>query len=74
MNENGNKVDPVEISGKIGVLHICYPFQVGDFVETAVNYIKQYQPELTIVHSTLVSGTMQEVFDRVGGLLAYSPV
>jgi UDP-N-acetyl-D-mannosaminuronate dehydrogenase len=70
----GKDIDPVEISGKIGVLHICYPFQVGDFVETTVNYIKQYQPQLTIVHSTLIPGTMQKVFKRVGGLLAYSPV
>jgi len=70
----GRDIDPVEISGKIGVLHVCYPYQVGDFVETTVNYIEQYQPELTIVHSTLVPGTMQKVFERVGGQLAYSPV
>lgn len=70
----GRDIDPVEIPGKIGVLHVCYPYQVGDFVETAVNYIKQYQPELTMVHSTLVPGTMQKVFERVGGLVAYSPV
>jgi len=70
----GRDIDPVEIPGKIGVLHVCYPYQVGDFVETTVNYIEQYQPELTIVHSTLVPGTMQKVFERVGGQLAYSPV
>ncbi|MBA4376809.1 MAG: hypothetical protein C0401_11655 [Anaerolinea sp.] len=70
----GRDIDTVEIPGKIGVLHVCYPNQVGDFVETTVNYIKQYQPELTIVHSTLVPGTMQRIFDRVGGLVAYSPI
>jgi UDP-N-acetyl-D-mannosaminuronate dehydrogenase len=70
----GRDIDPVEIPGKIRVLHVCYPYQVGDFVETTVNYIKEYQPELTIVHSTLVPGTMLKIFDRVGGLVAYSPI
>jgi UDP-N-acetyl-D-mannosaminuronate dehydrogenase len=70
----GRDIDPVEITGKIGVLHVCYPYQVGDFVETTVNYINQYQPELTIVHSTLVPGTVRMIFDQVGGLVAYSPV
>ena len=48
----GRDIDPVEIPGKIGVLHICYPYQVNDFVELTVNYIEQYQPAFTVVHST----------------------
>jgi UDP-N-acetyl-D-mannosaminuronate dehydrogenase len=70
----GRDIDPVEIPGKIDVLHVCYPYQVDDFVETTVNYIKQYQPEFTIVHSTLVPGTMHKIFERVNSMLAYSPV
>ena len=70
----GRDIEPVEIPGRVRVLHVCYPYQVGDFVETTAGYIKQYQPELTIVHSTLVPGTMRKIFDRVGGLVAHSPV
>jgi UDP-N-acetyl-D-mannosaminuronate dehydrogenase len=70
----GRDIDPVEITGRIGVLHICYTYQISDFVETTASYIREYEPELTIIHSTLVPGTMRKIFDRVGGLVAYSPI
>jgi len=70
----GRDVESVEIPKDVRGLHICYPYQGGDFVETTTSYIKQYQPELTIVHSTLIPGTMRKIFDRVGGVIVYSPV
>ena len=52
------KVDilPVEIGKPCSVLHICYPFQIPDFVKTTVDYINKYQPALTIINSTVAPG------------------
>ena len=72
------KVDlaPVEISGPCSVLHICYPFQVRDFVGTTAAYIRKYRPQLAIINSTLTPGTTRRVQMEVGPAckLAYSPV
>jgi UDP-N-acetyl-D-mannosaminuronate dehydrogenase len=70
----GRDIEPVEITEKVGVLHICYPFQIGDFVSITVNYIQEYKPELTIIHTTVVPGTVRKIHEGVGGLIAYSPI
>jgi hypothetical protein len=67
-------IEPADIAGKIGALHICYPFQVGDFVATTAGYIAQYHPELTIIHSTVIPGTTRQIYERTGDKVAYSPI
>ena len=67
-------IKSVEMAEKIGVLHICYPFQIGEFVSITVNYIQEYKPELTIIHTTVVPGTVRKIHEKVGGLIAYSPI
>jgi UDP-N-acetyl-D-mannosaminuronate dehydrogenase len=67
-------IEPVGITGNVGVLHICYPFQIGDFVGSTIKYIQEYKPELTIIHTTVVPGTVRKIHERVGGLIAYSPI
>lgn len=55
----------------VSALHICYPY--GDeFADVTVGYIEQYQPELCIIHSTVVPGTTEAL--RTGCLMAYSPI
>lgn len=73
-NVIGKDIDPIEDPGKIRVLHICYPFQTNDFIETTISYVAEYEPELTIVHSTVIPGTICRIFKHTGGMLAYSPV
>lgn len=70
----GRDIDPVEIPERVDVLHICYPYQVGDFAATTAKYVAQYEPRLTIIHSTVVPGTTRKIYEHVGGLLAYSPI
>ena len=53
----------------IKFLHICYPYS-EDFVEITKNYIKQYNPEFTIIHSTVPVGTTKEI----GYNVRHSPV
>ena len=70
----GVDVAPVEITRDCSVLHVCYPFQLQDFVGTTVSYIEKYKPTLTIIDSTLGVGTTRKVQERVSTPVVYSPV
>lgn len=67
-------LDPIPDPGEISVLHICYPFQIEDFVETTIQYIQIYAPEITMVHSTVVPGTTKQISKKVATPVIYSPV
>jgi UDP-N-acetyl-D-mannosaminuronate dehydrogenase len=62
------KIDPVE------VLHVCYPFQIKDFVGETVRYIKLFQPKVTIVNSTVAIGTTRRIAERAASAVVNSPV
>ena len=71
----GVDVEPVEITERVDVMHVCYPFQIGDFVGTTVEYIEKYSPSLVIINSTVAPGTTRKVAERAPGVkVAYSPV
>ena len=67
-------VAPLDLSDPVGVMHVCYPYQVGDFVENTSGYIQQYKPSLVTIHATVVPGTTRAVFERTGVPIAYSAV
>jgi UDP-N-acetyl-D-mannosaminuronate dehydrogenase len=69
-------IAPVEIDKPCSVLHICYPFQIGDFATTTAKYIRKYKPALTVINSTVTPGTTRRIQMTVGqeSHLAYSPV
>jgi len=69
-------IEPIEVNKRCLVLHVCYPFQIPDFVGTTVQYIQKYDPTLTIIHSTVAPGTTRKIRQRTGGgrTLVYSPV
>ena len=56
------------------VLHICYPFEIKDFVGETARYIDLFKPRLTIINSTVAVGTTRAVAQRTGTALAHSPV
>jgi len=70
----GIDVTPVDIEQSCSVLHVCYPFQIRDFVGTTIAYIERYRPELVIIHSTVQVGTTKRVQDRTQVPVSYSPV
>ncbi len=70
----GVDVEPVQIDRPCSVLHICFPYQMKDFVGTTASYIEKYKPELTIINSTLGVGTTRKVQERVKAPVVYSPV
>ena len=67
-------VETLDLDESVDVMHVCYPFQIEDFVGTTERYIAQYGPALTIIHSTVLPGTTRAVQLRSRKPIAYSPV
>lgn len=65
---------PAEPPGEIDVMHVCYPFKIKDFIGETARYIKQYQPRLTVINSTVSVGTTRAIAERTGAAVANSPV
>lgn len=70
----GIDIAPVPINRPCSVLHVCYPFQIREFVGTTVSYIEKYMPKLTIINSTVAVGTTRKIQERVAQPVLYSPV
>jgi UDP-N-acetyl-D-mannosaminuronate dehydrogenase len=70
----------VDISPPLGgidaveVLHLCYPFQIKDFVGECVRYIDLFKPKVTIINSTVAVGTTRLIAERSGTAVVNSPV
>jgi UDP-glucose 6-dehydrogenase len=59
----------------IGLMHICIPYQSRQqFEGAALEYIERFQPQLTIINSTVIPGTTRRLARLSGSRLAYSPV
>jgi UDP-N-acetyl-D-mannosaminuronate dehydrogenase len=74
---NANGVDlspPAEHIKQIDVLHICYPFEIKNFVGETARYIELFEPALTIINSTVAIGTTRTVGERTGANVVHSPV
>lgn len=70
-------VDIATLAGEVrdvAVLHICYPFQIGDFIGESARYIERFNPKLTIVNSTVAVGTTRRIAERTGAAVVNSPV
>ena len=65
---------PQEKPNKVDVLHLCFPFDIRDFVGECARYIEMFKPALTIINSTVAVGTTRAVAERTGSAVAYSPV
>jgi UDP-N-acetyl-D-mannosaminuronate dehydrogenase len=65
---------PVESMGRVDVLHVCYPFEIKDFIGETARYIELFRPTLTVINSTVAIGTTRAVAERTGAALAHSPV
>jgi hypothetical protein len=65
---------PAERVTDVDILHICFPFAIGDFVGEASRYIDLFRPRLTIINSTVAVGTTRAVAKRTGAAVVNSPV
>jgi UDP-N-acetyl-D-mannosaminuronate dehydrogenase len=77
MNYNVIGVDiapPREPFRTVDVLHICYPFEIKDFIGESARYIEMFKPKLTVINSTVGVGTTRCVAERTGTSVVHSPV
>jgi UDP-N-acetyl-D-mannosaminuronate dehydrogenase len=70
----GVDISPVGRVDHVDVLHICYPFQIKDFIGETARYIGLFKPELTVINSTVAVGTTRAVAERTGTAVVNSPV
>ncbi len=70
----GIDIAPVEGIEQVDVMHICYPFQIHDFVAETARYIALYKPALTVINSTVAIGTTRRIAERTGAAVVNSPV
>jgi UDP-N-acetyl-D-mannosaminuronate dehydrogenase len=63
-----DKKDALE--GNFDVMHVCFP-PVKNFVSIVKNYIKQYNPKLVIIHSTVPVGVTKKISTE---LAVHSPI
>ncbi len=67
-------VPPKESVGKVGILHVCYPFEIKDFIGETARYIDLFKPKLTVINSTVAVGTTRAIAQKTGAPMAHSPV
>jgi UDP-N-acetyl-D-mannosaminuronate dehydrogenase len=65
---------PSEPIGKVDILHVCYPFEIKDFVGETARYIEVFKPTLTVIHSTVGVGTTRAIAQRTNTAVVHSPV
>ena len=70
----GVDIDPVDVDGPVGVLHVAYPFEIAEFEGVTASYIGRYKPQVTVIHSTVAPGTTRRVFEKAGAPVVHSPV
>jgi UDP-N-acetyl-D-mannosaminuronate dehydrogenase len=58
----------------VDVLHVCFPFEIRDFVGETAHYIELFQPKLTIINSTVGVGTTRSIAERTGAAVVNSPI
>ena len=60
---------PVDLPapGTVAVMHICFPFEIDDFVAETARYVDRLRPELTVINSTVGVGTTRAVHAATGG-------
>jgi UDP-N-acetyl-D-mannosaminuronate dehydrogenase len=70
----GVDIAPARAIDGVDVLHICYPFQIKDFVGETARYIERYKPAVTVINSTVSIGTTRAVAERTQTPVVNSPV
>lgn len=70
----GMDVQPMDAPGRVEVMHVCYPFEIPDFVGETARYIARFEPALTVINSTVAIGTTRAVAERTGAAVVNSPV
>lgn len=64
---------PADLRG-VDVLHVCFPYQIRDFVGETLRYMDLFEPALTVINSTVGVGTTRQIAERSGRAVVNSPI
>ena len=64
---------PNAFPSNIEVMHICFGY-TEKFSRYVIEYIEQFKPELTIIHSTIAPLTTQIIYDNTKAEIVHSPI
>ncbi|MBV6434758.1 MAG: UDP-N-acetyl-D-mannosamine dehydrogenase [Bryobacteraceae bacterium] len=70
----GVDISPIEPPADVDIMHVCYPYQIKDFLGETARYIQLFRPALTIIDSTVGIGTTRAIAERTGAAVVNSPV
>jgi UDP-N-acetyl-D-mannosaminuronate dehydrogenase len=70
----GVDISPVSGIQDVDVLHVCYPFQIKNFIPETARYIRLFKPALTVINSTVAVGTTRKIADLTSRAVVNSPV
>ncbi len=76
-NYNAIGVDitpPSDPIGAVDVLHLCFPYEIKDFIGESARYIEMFKSKVTVINSTVGVGTTRQVAERTGTPVVHSPV
>lgn len=60
---------------RVNFMHICYPcFRQDEFVKKTLDYIRKFEPQLTIIESTVPPGTTQKIYESSNSPIVHSPI
>lgn len=65
---------PLDGIKQVEILHICFPFQIRDFIGEVARYVDLFKPELTVINSTVAVGTTRRIAESTGVPTVNSPV
>jgi UDP-N-acetyl-D-mannosaminuronate dehydrogenase len=73
MREAGQ--NPSNLPAEVNVMHVCIPCKSREEFEDVVSgYVKQFNPKLVIINSTVPPGTTMALQKRCKCLMAHSPI
>lgn len=71
----GIDIDKTPDLKEVDVMHICYECNdEQEFVKTTIDYIKKYNPAITIINSTVIPMVTEKISRETGKPIVHSPV
>jgi UDP-N-acetyl-D-mannosaminuronate dehydrogenase len=70
----GVDIEPVEFNAECEIMHLCYPFEMTDFIGQSIAYINKYKPKMTVINSTVAPGTTRAIYRATQSPIVNSPV
>jgi UDP-N-acetyl-D-mannosaminuronate dehydrogenase len=59
---------------EVDYLHVCIPGTIPDFLEQVVKAVKEFNPKIVVLHSTVVPGTTRLIASKICVPIVHSPI